>query len=177
MVNGRITDWPTSVSPGGEILLYGINDIMSLSLTGDRKPEALLQTKYAEGHAVFSPDGRWLAYVSNESGSIEVYVQGFPESRGKWRVSAGGGQFPEWRGDGKELYWMKPDGTLMAASVELQAAGVKVGPAASLFRILGGDPYFQPARDGLKFLVQEPDGTQQEFPMVVVQNWAARLGK
>ena len=149
---------------------------MTLPLTGQRKPEAYLQTEHAEGNAVFSPDGRWVAYDSDESGGHEIYVQGFPERRGKWLISAEGGSSPQWRADGKELYWTKPEGTLMAASVELQATGVRVGRAEALFRVTGEFTFIQPAPDGRRFLVLEPE-VAQDLPMVVVQNWAARLGK
>ena len=124
-----------SLSPDGKFLLYGLDDIMTMPLTGDTKPEVYLQTKYAEFSAAFSPDGRWVAYGSDESGRDEIWVQGFPERRGKWPVSAGGGRTPAWRADGKELYWVGPDGTLMAASVELQAAGVRVLRREALFRL------------------------------------------
>ena len=170
-------DFPTSVSPDGKALLYGFQDIKKLWLTGERKSEAYLETKYTEGNAVFSPDGRWVAYRSDESGRYEIYVEGYPERRGKWLVSSEGGANPQWRGDGKELYWLKPDGTVMAASMVLQAGGVQVGRAEALFRTTGERGYFRSAKDGKRFLVAEPEDGQQEFPMVVVENWAARLGK
>ena len=177
LIKGSSNDIPTSVSPDGRVLLYGLVDIKMLSLTGERKAEAYLETKYNEGYAAFSPDGRWVAYRSDESGRNEVYVQGYPERRGKWLVSSeGGGLYPQWRGDGKELYWRKTDGTVMAASIELQAAGVQVGRAEALFRLPAGGN-FQRARDGERFLVAEPEGSQLEFPMVVQLNYAARLGK
>ena len=174
---GSRTDFVRSVSPDGKVLLYGIQDIMTLPLTGERKPEAYLQTKYFENFATFSPDGRWVAYVSDESGRDEIWVQGFPERRGKWLISAEGGRTPAWRADGKELYWVGPDRTLMAASVELQAAGVRPGRAEALFRLPASDEgaSFQPGRDGRRFLVQEPEGAPQDRPMVVVENWAGRL--
>ncbi len=166
-----------SVAPDGKVLLYGAGDIRKLSLSGERKSEAYLETKYSEGGAVFSPDGRWVAYQSDESGRPEIYVEGYPERRGKWLVSSEGGSFPQWRGDGKELYWSKPDFTLMAASMVLQAGGVQVGRAEPLFRTTGQFGYFRIAKDGKRFLVAEPEGSQQELPMVVVENYAARLGK
>ncbi|MBK5294942.1 MAG: protein kinase [Acidobacteriia bacterium] len=168
-----------SVSPDGKYLLFGNGDIMTLPLTGERKAEAYLQTKYNEIGAAFSPDGRWVAYDSDESGRVEIYVQGFPERRGKWLVSADGGRQPAWRADGKELYWAGLNNTLMAASIELQAAGVRPGRAEALFRLPASDtfPAYQPSRDGRRFLVYEPEGRQQELPMVVVENWAGRLGK
>ena len=176
-MKGRQSDLAGSVSPDGRYLLYGLNDILTLPLTGERKPEPYLQTKYSERHAAYSPDGRWVAYESDESGRQEIYVQGFPERRGKWLISAEGGNSPEWRADGKAMYWIGPDGTLMEASVELQAAGVRPGRAEALFRLPGQLNFFQPARDGRRFLVMEPEGDQQERPMVVVLNWAKRLGK
>ena len=168
--------YPTSVSPDGKVLLYGVTDIKKLTLIGERKSEAYLETKYEEGYATFSPDGRWVAYRSDESGRPEINVEGYPERRGKWLVSAEGVN-PQWRGDGKELYFRKLDGTIMASSMVLQAAGVQVGRAETLFRITGGNTYFRPALDGKRFLVLEPAVAEQELPMVVVENWAARLGK
>ena len=179
LLKGRALDLVQGVSPDGKYLLHGLYAIMTLPLTGDRKPKAYLQTKYIERAATFSPDGRWVAYVSDESGRLEIYVQGFPERRGKWPVSADGGVRPAWRADGKELYWAGLDGTLMAASVELQAAGVRTGRADALFRLPAGEGVyqFQPGRDGRRFLVLEPEGVQMDRPMVVVGNWAARSGK
>ena len=142
---------------------------------GSGSREAYLETKYSEGSAVFSPDGRWVAYYSNESGRSEIYVEGYPERRGKWMVSAEGGVLPHWRGDGKELYWSKPDGTLMAASMVLQAGGVQVGRAEVLFRAIGQNGPFSSAKDGKRFLTAEQDGGEQELPMVVIEHYAARL--
>ncbi|MBM3727075.1 MAG: hypothetical protein FJW40_16835 [Acidobacteria bacterium] len=95
-------------------------------------------------------------------------------------VGRGGGQIPAWRADGKELYWSGLDGTVMAARIELAAGGVSPGRPQPLFRlpVFDGVPHFQTSRDGQRFLVYEPaGGPQRELPMVVVQNWAARLGK
>ena len=181
LLQAGVADIPTGVSPDGKVLLYGNVDIRKLSLSsvlsGEQKSEAYLETKYREGLAVFSPDGRWVAYYANESGRHEIYVEGYPERRGKWLVSSEGGTFPQWRGDGKELYWSKPDGTLMAASMVLQAGGVPVGRAEPLFRATGQGNYFRSAKDGKRFLVAEAEGSQQELPMVVQLNYAARLGK
>ena len=176
-MKGVITDFVNSVSPDGKVLLYGTDDIVTLPLTGEAKPEAYLQTKYFESNATFSPDGRWVAYDSDVSGRFEIYVQGFPERRGRWPISTEGGRAPQWRADGKELYWAGLDGTLMAASVELQAAGVRPGRTEALFRLPDEHAFFQPGRDGRRFLVYEPEGAPQFRPMVVVENWAARLGR
>ena len=178
---GLLVWFVQSLSPDGKFLLYGNgDDIMTLPLIGERKPEVYLQTRYSESSASFSPDGRWVAYESDESGRREIYLQGFPERRGKWMVSAEGGRTPAWRADGKELYWVGLERTLMATSVELQAAGVRVGRTEALFRLPASDerpPLYQASRDGRRFLVYEPEGALQDRPMVVVENWAARLGR
>ena len=88
-------------SPDGKYLLYGLRDILALPLTGEKKPEPYLQTKFSERRAAFSPDGRWLAYDSDESGRMEIYVHGFPERRGKWLISAEGGIVPNGAPTGK----------------------------------------------------------------------------
>ena len=170
---GYVQNTLQSISPDGKYLLIGDSDILSLPLAGEPKPEPYLQSTYQESDAAFSPDGRWVAYRSNESGKGEIYVQGFPERRGKWQVSSAGAGRPYWRADGKELFWSATaDPTLMAAAVDLQATGVRVGPAVPLFRM--SSAYFQPARDGKRFLVSEPEGGQTpDRPMAVVLNWAA----
>ena len=169
-----------SLAPDGKHLLFGVRDIMLLALGGEKKAVPYVQTKFRESAGAFSPDGRWVAYHSDESGRPEVYIQGFPERRGKWPVTAEGGYSPNWRADGKELYWRGSDGrTVMAAAVELQAGGVKAGRGEALFR--GGGTLFtapQPSPDGKRFLDLIPEGgAAAGLPMVVVLNWAAGLGK
>ncbi len=85
-----------------------------LPLTGGAKPTAILRTPSDEAAGQFSPDVHWIAYQSNESGRTEVYVRAFPEG-GTWQISTAGGSWPRWRRDGKELYFISPDGQLMAA--------------------------------------------------------------
>ena len=166
----------SSISPDGKHLLFGLGDIFSVPLEGEKKPVPYLQTKFSEDSATFSPDGRWVAYSSDESGRREIYIQAFPESRGKWQVSAEGGVLPQWRADGKEIYWAGADRrAVMAAPIELQDAGVKAGRPELLFRAPGVGVL---SRDGKRFLVHAPEGSEPpSLPMVVVQNWAAGLGK
>ena len=131
---------PTDWSPDGRHVLYYTfdgktqNDIWALSLT-DRKPFPLVQTEFEERGAKFSPDGRWIAYQSNESGQFEIYVQPFPGPGAKTRISTAGGAQVRWRQDGKELFYLALDGRLMAVSIRLPVSGptVEAGTPAPLF--------------------------------------------
>jgi Tol biopolymer transport system component/tRNA A-37 threonylcarbamoyl transferase component Bud32 len=183
VVAGGTTMFPRSISPDGSTLLGGLADIFALPIGTPRPGERenlqpWLVTPYNEDYPAFSPDGRWVAYQSNESGQTQVYVQGYPEKRGKWQVSQTGGNFLHWRADGRELYWAGPDGMLMAAPVTAGAAGIESGKPAPLFRVPQGlgFPWFEPDRDGKRFLVLEPAGVpDRELPMVVVHNWPALI--
>jgi eukaryotic-like serine/threonine-protein kinase len=114
---------PGSWSADGKFLLYhrydpkSDVDVWVLPLEGDRKPFPFLQTPFRENEGRFSPDGRWIAYRSNESGRPEVYVQTFPAGGGKWQVSTSGGLLPQWRGDGREVFYTSTDRKLMAVDV------------------------------------------------------------
>ena len=94
------------------------SDVWVLPLFGDRKPFPLVQTAFLETSAVFSPDGRWIAYTTNEGGQPNVYVQPFPGPAAKYQVSRDGGSHPVWRADGKELFYLGADGTLMAVPID-----------------------------------------------------------
>src|SRR5260370_40990503 len=93
-------------------------ELWFLPLTGHRKPFPFLQTEFAESYGKLSPDGRWLAYESNETGTPEVYVQAFPGKEGKWQVSAKGGTRCRWSRDGKELFYIAGDNKMMAVGVK-----------------------------------------------------------
>jgi Tol biopolymer transport system component len=142
-----VTDW----SRDGRYLLYyeyGSKtgaDLWALPLEGERKPMLVVQTPFTEYRGRFSPDGRWVAYVSDESGQGQVYIQAFPGApsapKGKWQVSSQGGIAPEWRGDGREIYFLQRDGKMMAANIRATAAGVEVETPRELF---GTPAYFIP---------------------------------
>jgi eukaryotic-like serine/threonine-protein kinase len=129
-------------------------------------------------HGNFSPDGRLLAYSSNESGRFEVHVQTFPPSDRKWQVSTAGGYEPRWRGDGREIYYLSEDRKLMAVSVD---AGPSFGVPKPLFqtRVLPGvnaqRTSYVPSRDGRRFLVNTQTGDPPPNPITVVLNWTAGL--
>ena len=117
------------------------------------KPELFLGTPFAEIFPAFSPDGRWLAYQSNESGDMEVYVRPFPGPGGKWQISTGGGLWPLWSRDGRELLVQNLDGRVMATSYSVKGGSFAAGKPRvwSETRLLvnsGGMPVYDLAPDG-----------------------------
>lgn len=131
----------------------------------------------------FSPDGKWVAYSSNESGKWEVYLTSFPEAKGKWQISNGGGLQPRWRGDGRELFYFSPDGKLMAVPVKTDS-GFDPGVPVVLFQADEKEPVatseqmmYDVSKDGQKFLIntQIRNGTTQ--PMSVLIDWESLLKK
>jgi hypothetical protein len=132
--------------------------------------------------ARFSPDGKWLAYSSSESGRFEVYVTPFPGPGGKWLVSTGGGWFPQWRRDGREIFYVSPlDDKIMAAEVKANGSSFEVGAVHALFEIR---PYFglytanlfDVTPDGQRFIVAY-DAQQSNAALTLVTNWPALLKK
>jgi len=159
-------------------------DVWLLPVEGDHKPVPYLQSPFNEQRGQFSPDGRWMAYVSNESGRNEVYVQPIPASGAKRQISTAGGEFPRWRRDGKELFYLAVDRKLMAVPVSIGGAAsgsFEIGPAQPLFEIptgaLAGS--LQPAADGQRFLAIVPAGGEAAAatPITVITNWQAGLQK
>src|SRR5262245_18961873 len=148
----QATDW----SPDGRFIAFTVweresetgADIWMLELSG-RKAAALLETKADEQGAVFSPDGTWIAYSSSESGTDEVYVRPFRGSGDARRISSGGGRFPRWRRDGKELFYVAPGNRLMSAAMSENAA-----PRA-LFAVekMAAPQYYDVSSDGQRFLI------------------------
>lgn len=173
--------FPLSWSADGRFLLfYEANrqtraDLWVLPMEGERQPWPWLNTPANETFAAFSPDSKWIAYQSDESGRHEIYVQAFapgaPASGGKVQLSTGGGQFPSWRRDGRELYYYSPDNKLMAVDVKL-GAEVKAGVPRELFTIFNS---FEAAHDGQRFLVQEGVADTAVPPFTVVLNWMAEV--
>jgi serine/threonine protein kinase len=185
---------PVDWSSDGRFLLYSlldaktVQDLWALPMTGDRKPFPVVQTPFTERNGQFSPDGRWIAYDSNESGRFEVSVQPFPGPGGKWQVSTGGGVTPRWRRDGRELFYVAPDGALMAAPVRASSDGqaLEPGEPARLFRVpivLGGSVpdnlkhQYDVAADGQRFLINVTTEEASAVPITVVLNWMTALKK
>ncbi|HEV2201370.1 MAG TPA: protein kinase [Bryobacteraceae bacterium] len=154
------------------------SDVWVLPTFGDRKPFPYLQTEFAELWARLSPDGHWLAYTSDESKRNEIYVQSFPTPGGKWPVSTNGGERSVWSRDGKELYFVSPDGKMMAAEVK-SGSKFEAGVPKPLFdvRLPGGpNPWFDVGKDG-RFLIPIQAEQTANAPMTVVVNWQAELKK
>jgi Tol biopolymer transport system component len=179
---------PSDWSPDGKSLLFSIGDLVGqgqvwlLPLTGDRKPVAVAQIGSVSQNTRFSPDGRWIAYASNESGKFQVYVIPSSRTAGKQQISNAGGLQPVWRRDGKELFYLTLDNTLMSAPITLSKEGVEVSAARQLFRLprlvgtAGNFTAYDVAPDGQHFLALEtPESTA---PIItVVTNWTAELKK
>ena len=173
---------PSSWSADGKFLLYArtdpksSDDVWVLPLEGDRKPFPYLQMPFWETEAQFSPDGRWIAYRTNESGKSEVYVQTFPASGSRWQVSTNGGHHPQWRGDGKELFYCSTDGKLMAVDVK-RGDSFEAGLPKTLFNLSEAKVYYADyavTSDGQRFLFALKVQEGSPAPFSVVVNWAAR---
>jgi serine/threonine protein kinase len=174
----RVEDW----SADGRFLAYNFeNDIWVMPLTGERKPFRYFQSRASEDEPQFSPDARWMAYTSTESGTSEIHVRPFPGPGERVRISVQGGHQPRWRADGKELFYLALDGTLMAADITAAANEVVASSPRPLFKIEATisnavDPYAV-APDGQRFLVANyPKGTLGQ-PIKVILNWTALLPK
>jgi eukaryotic-like serine/threonine-protein kinase len=152
-----------------------LGDIFILPLFGDRKPFSFLQTTFNEGNAVFSPDGRWVAYQSNESGKGEVYIMPFPQPGGKWQVSQGGGLNPRWRPDGQAVFYRTPDDKLMEASVSAKGSALEVGTPKQIAKVafaeLGGTGWvYDVAPKGDRFIFLRPEQAAST-PVTLVTHW------
>jgi len=169
---------PTDWSRDNNVLIYTSNDprthldVWALPLSGERRPSAIVQTPFNESDAHLSPDGRWIAYVSDESGRDEVFVRSFPSTEGKWMVSGNGGTRPRWRADGRELFFLSSNGMMMAVPVQTRPL-FEAGPAQPLFEIPRASDYAA-APDG-RFLVQMPHDTPAGNQLHVVLNWMSEL--
>ena len=177
--------YATSWSRDGQFILFTNGapkaklGVWVLPLSGDRQPRALLQTTaFSQADGQFSPDGRFIAYDSNESGRWEVYVQSFPPSGGKWPISSGGGLLPLWRADGKELFYITEDGKLISAEVKVGSA-LESGVPQQLFQAsiknTGFGYCYAVAADAQRFLVNTPAEANNPTPMTVVLNWTSDL--
>jgi eukaryotic-like serine/threonine-protein kinase len=176
-------DSPTSWSSDGQYILImrwanTHAGIWVLRPNVDTEAKPLLQSPaFDQSTATFSPNGRFIAYTTNESGSYEVYVQSFPVSAKKWPISSDGGALPLWRADGRELFFLKQGGKVMSVDVKTDGAFESSTPK-ELFqteiKFSGGLPYAV-APDGSRFLIVAPAETNKSNPLTIVLNWTAKL--
>jgi serine/threonine protein kinase len=183
LIDTRSKD-PRGWSADGRFFLYRAtgngNDLWIKPSDPGAAPYPFIATPFAETYGEFSPDGQWLAYVSNESAASEVYVTAFPSGQGKTRVSSNGGNFPRWRGDGRELYYLSADNTMMVAAVSVSASGFQVGASTALFQTTvkpgPGTPYIV-SQDGRRFLINSTIPSTDPPSLSVVFNWPALTRK
>jgi eukaryotic-like serine/threonine-protein kinase len=185
LLKSDVLSFPKSWSPDGRYLIYadvspatGSADLFALAVAGDQGQLVLAATPANEGQGEFSPDGRWVAYTSNESGLSEIYVIPFPPTPngGRWMVSRGGGVQPRWRRDGRELFYISPDWTMTAVPVST-APIFQAGIPEALFRtdmvdtgIRTGPMSWDIAPDGKRFLIIS-DRSQETSSLNVILNW------
>jgi serine/threonine protein kinase len=177
---------PMDFSADGRFLSYidttRRRELWILPLTGERHPYRFYPGEHAERHGMFSPDGKWIAYSCNETGDFELYVQPFPATGAKFKVSAHGGAQPRWRGDGKELFYRTEDGKMMAVSVKT-AGGFEAGVPHMLFPS-SADPLYPSlaipyavTKDGQRFLLNVAKDEGRASPITIITNWTAALGR
>ena len=176
----------SSWSPDGKYLVFErytgaartARDLWLLPIEGDRKPRPLLQTNGDQSEARVSPNGRWIAYTSDENGQQEVYISPFPSMGPQRQISLAGGNFARWRDDSREIFYLSPDYSIQAAQMQLVGDHFDVTGVTPLFRadlrsILQGAAY-DVAPDGQRFLLNSP-GEEQVKPVMLVQNWPAEV--
>jgi eukaryotic-like serine/threonine-protein kinase len=186
VVLSKTPTFPYAWSPDGKYVLYGTAgpkgslEIWSQPLSGDRKPSAYLEATYYQTSATFSPDGRWVAYVSRETGRADVFIESFPTPGAKTQVSISGGDAPRWRRDGRELYYLSLDQKVMAVDVTFGEV-VQIGKPTPLFEIPTGagqrtfvSSEYDVSADGKRFIISIPVQAVGA-PITVVMNWLQAL--
>jgi eukaryotic-like serine/threonine-protein kinase len=151
-------------------------DIWAIDPRDPATARPLVQTSFSEHGARLSPDGRWIAYVSDASGTPEVYVARFRPPGTPVRISRGGGTRPRWRKDGAELFFVSADGTLMSAIVG-SGSTLVVREPAPLFRLAEGNTVFEVVPDGTRMLVTRTARAAVPAPLAFVRDWQAALGR
>jgi Tol biopolymer transport system component len=187
----RLTQSPNSQfamdwSRDGRFILYeeetapaSKRSLWILPVAPGAKPRLYQRSAFNEIEGQFSPDTRWVAFQSDESGRYEVYIDTFPEPRGKVRISTGGGVLPRWGVDGRELFYVSADSMLMSVGLKPGTGALQPSEPHALFRLLVIDTNVSPydaARDGQRFLVLET-AEHAAQPLTVIVNWPALLNK
>jgi Tol biopolymer transport system component len=179
--------YPTDWSRDGRYILFGVispgtrEDVWAVS-TADRKAAPILDTIYGESSAALSPDGKWLAFQSDQSGRSEVYVQPFEGAtagtKRRWQISSGGGGLPRWRGDGAEMFYVTSGGRMMAVALHPMGGEFQFDQPHMLFQtrpIPGTWNFYDVSPDGQRFLLNLPLEWSSAAPITVVTNWTEKL--
>jgi serine/threonine protein kinase len=179
--------YPTDWTADGRFMTYTSTgdpqskwDIWIMSMESNEKgeevqPYPLLNSKFFEGPAAFSPNGKWIAYNSDESGEDEVYVRPFSGPGGKWQISINGGYDPYWRQDGKEIYYGANNNKMMAVKVTSKGDILEVGSVTVLFEMPTGANLRAVTKDGQRFILRVPIQEKYEQPLTLVMNWQKEL--
>ena len=185
-----IFDTPFSVSPDGRYIAYLRLDPKSTTnfdiwvlpmfpdKSGEQKPFPVVATNFLDVTPSFSPDGKLLAYANNETGRQEIYIQPFPSGAGRWQVSTGGGVRPNWRKDGKELFFFSLDQQMMAVDVSQNGAGLQLGAPHALFKtttVSGASGPYTVSADGKKFVMNTILQQSITEPLTLITNWPTDL--
>jgi Tol biopolymer transport system component len=177
-----LTETPMDISPDGRLLVFETqepktgDDLWILDTSGGKPPVPYLTSPANELDARISPDGRWVAYTSDETGKTELYLQSFPTPGSKLQVSNGGARLPVWRRDGKRLFFLDPTGALMAADVTLQSA-LRVAVPVRVCRLPRATNGYDLARDGKRILASIPTHDVAGRSIGVILDWDAPPNK
>jgi protease II len=145
-------------------------------MTGEKKPYPLFAASHSQQWgAAFSPDGKWVAYASNESGDSEIYVAPFPDVRAKVQISNSSSSWPRWSHDGRQLFYIGKDHSLMAATLRFAASGIEVAATRMLFKLDISE--FEISDDGKRFLVFQIVENQEPSTVTLINNWLHPLLK
>ncbi len=174
-------EYPDSWTGDDRSIVYEMDDpktswdLWALPVAPGAKPEPIVQAPFRQEYASLSEDGRWLAYQSDESGQSEVYVVSYPRPGDKAQISLKGGQFPRWRRDGKELFYLGLDNALKAVAVDGSGTTFDVGSEQTLFKTeaLRGNWPYDATGDGQRFLLALQVERNSGTPVTVVVNWPA----
>jgi eukaryotic-like serine/threonine-protein kinase len=181
---GLVADlYPSSWSHDGKNIIYAHNTELWVASWPELKARPFLKGPATVKNGQFSPDGKWVAYASNESGNWEIYVTAFPEARGKWQVSSAGGTQPRWRGDTTEMFYLAPDGKMMAVPVKA-GANFDAGAPVALFQAHARELVatseqvtYDVTKDGQRILINTQVKNTEMQPMSVILNWDAQLNE